>query len=216
MKIKTAIYGDISKILESQFIAKRRVVTTQIRNAGEDLKNVLRGQVVRAGLGQKVANAWRSRNYGKEASYNPAALVWSKAPKIHAAFDESSVIKARNGSKYLAIPTPHVPRRGGAGGRKYLTPVEVEADLNIELEFVAYSNGRPGGMLVAPALVQAKNKRGWRRATAKRLKAGRKAQPVIMFYLVPSARLKKALDIGGAVKDALNKLSNNLQQRFGK
>lgn len=216
MNIKTAIYGDITNYFAEKFIEKRRVVTRRVREASDWLKLELRSQVERAGLGSKVANAWRNKHYGREASYNPASLVWSKAPKIHAAFSQATVIKPVNGSRYLAIPTDNVPRRGSGTARKPMTPVEVESFINGDLEFVKYGNGRPGGMLVAPSLVRSNNKRGWRRATAKRLQQGRKAEAVIMFYLVPEARLKKSLDIDGAEQKALSKLFSSLQQDFGK
>lgn len=207
MKIWAIIANDAAKIIEKTLIERKRATTQQVRRAGIRLKDMLRSQVISAGLGQRVANAWRDKAYGSAASDNPAALVWSKAPIIHAAFDQGVIIKTRNGERFLAIPSEHVPKKTGG---KRMTPLEVESWLNGDLNFVPFSGGRPGGMLVAPQLVRSSNKRGWRKATVRRTRAGRQAEPVIMFYLVPTARLKKSLDIAGAVKTVTDELISSL------
>lgn len=209
MKITAVLVGNIAAAFEEQLLDIRRSNTTAVQRAGEDLKSKLRAQVKAAGLGDKVANAWRNRSFGKAASYNPAALVWSKAPIIHAAFNEGTVIKTKNGERFIAIPSENVPRK--AGGKRR-TPMEMEDWLNGDLDFRPYRNGRPGGVLVARGVTRSNNGRSWRKLTARRRAKGRLEDSVVMFYLVPAARLRKRLDIEGAVRDVGESLVNRLRK----
>src|SRR5689334_4097568 len=56
----------------------------------------------------KLPNTWQSNIYGKE-SFNPAGLVFSKAPEIMRGFSEGVTIKSPNGF-FLAVPTENCPK----------------------------------------------------------------------------------------------------------
>ncbi len=77
----------------------------------------MRRQVHSSGLGQRMANTWRGDVYPRsQNSIGPAGLVYTKASKIMAWFDEGTVIRSKDGW-WLAIPTPNAPKRGVGGKR---------------------------------------------------------------------------------------------------
>ena len=155
-----------------------------LEGAALSLKEQLRGQVHQAGLGRGLAKAWQSQIFpkGDTKTIHPAAVVFSKAADIHSGFDEGSLIRAKNGAQYLALPSDYVPpTRAG----RNMKPREVEAHFNRALVFRPYGKGRKGGVLIRPDLV-AVNKKSQQR------------QGMIMFFLVPQVQMKKLLDIDGA------------------
>src|SRR5690606_37756156 len=114
-------------------------VTAGVHAAGEGLQLELRQQVERAGLGSRLPNAIRINKYRSSgASMSAAAQIWTKsgAAKILGAHAEGATITGKDGN-YLAIPNDSVPRAaGGRGGRKRMSPVEVEAHFNQELRMI--------------------------------------------------------------------------------
>lgn len=204
MKLGAKLNIPVASLIESDLAAGKRGVKSAMTRATDQLKALLRDQVVSAGLGTRVANAWRGDTYPKgRDSLNAASYVWSKAPQIHSAFDEGALI-SRGGGLWLAIPTDNVPRvsSGGRGSGRPATPQQVEEQFNQDLKLVKDPN-RPGLAYLVVNVVQAKNRRGWRRATDKRLQQGRNVESVIMFYLVRQVRLPKRLDIDAAVAQVL-------------
>ena len=75
-----------------------------------------------------------------------------------------------------------------------MSPFEVETTFNADLKFAKAGNGRLIAFIEA---TPSKSARGFRPATAGRLKQGRSAVDVVMFVLVPSVKLPKRLDIDG-------------------
>jgi hypothetical protein len=73
------------------------------------------------------------------ATGGPPAFVWTKAPKIIDFFSSSKIITPLG--EAFAIPTENVPR--GARGKR-LSPIEVEARFNAELQPVKLPSGRIG------------------------------------------------------------------------
>lgn len=161
------------------------------RNAAETMatraKLLLRDDVRRAGLGEKVANAWRANVYPKSASahtHTPTVYIYTKAPLIISAFSEAMTITAKN-ARWLAIPTENTPRKG----RKPMSPVEVEARFNQDLIVLP---GRGQQALAFVDVVKAKSGKGFRRKTKGR--AGRASELVLMFVFVRQVHTKKLLD----------------------
>ena len=71
-----------------------------------------RQDVRRAGLGDRLANTWRTRVYPlRGESWHPTVHVWSNAPLLAAAHADGGVIAPKAG-KFLAIPTDNVGRKG--------------------------------------------------------------------------------------------------------
>jgi hypothetical protein len=185
VKLKLDITPDLARIMAAEIAAGERAVTAALREAGNGLKTAWRGQITRAGLGQRLANTIRSELYPKgKASLNAAALVWSKAPQIISAHDAGALIRSRNGF-WLAIPTP-AAGRSARGDR--VTPGDWERRNGLRLRFVFRRTGP--SLLVAEARL---NTRG--RAVASRSRTGRGVATVPIFLLVPQVKLPKRLDL---------------------
>lgn len=178
--IMDGVVGDLSRL--------SRGVAEEIESGVlEDLRQSTKD----AGLGQRLANTWRSRVYpvGGRPSLDPAVFVYSKAPDIIDSFDRGATIVPVNGSKYLAIPTKNVPRKGR--GRR-MTPFDVEDAFNQDLKFTKTKDGKLIAFIEA---IQAKKGNGWRQATKGRLKQGRAVKIVVMFFLIPAAHMPKRFDL---------------------
>ena len=149
--------------------------------------------MIGAGLGPRLARTWRDRTYPNKG-HNAAAMVWSKAPQIIRTFDEGAVIKSKSGF-WLAIPTKQAPKRGVGGKR--INPSNFPEHRFGPLRFV-YRRGRPS-LLVVDGVRINKSGRVGRRAKGGaftktgRMKAG--MTTVVMFIMVPQARIRKRLDV---------------------
>lgn len=190
IEVKLQIDGDIDAMMKDEYRAGERAVTATMRAAALSLKETWREQVRSAGLGNRLANAIRSRAYPQGTdSLNAAAMVWTKAPKIISAHESGVVIRARGGH-WLAIPTP-AAGKSLRGGR--VTPAEWERRTGLRLQFI-YRGSRPA-LLVAEGRI---NKRGL--AVESRAKSGRGRVTAPIFILVPQVRLKKKLNLLAAAE----------------
>src|SRR3569832_406491 len=192
MKHSVAIEGlsfdALSTVMEQ---ATARAVTGGMDAGLTGFKGDLRDQVTGAGMGVRLANTWRGTRYPQTRdSINAAIFVSSKAPDIIDAFARGVTIRPVNGPKYLWLPTENVPARvRSKGGRgKHMTPEQAEAYFNAPQENARDRNGRLFAFVEA---VTAQNGRGFRRATKGRLKDGRKAQAIILFWLRPIVHMPK-------------------------
>jgi hypothetical protein len=202
MRLAATVIGSLKADLEAEMGRTEKALLAGVREGGERLKGELRRQVVTAGLGVRLARAWRSRLYANEG-FDAASLVWSKAPRIVRAFDEGAVIRSRNGF-WLAIPTPEAPKRGPTGRR--ITPQMVERMYGRRLRFVY----RPGGpsLLVMDGMVARGGRRGGFRMASTRKASQRRGAyvstsglaTVVMFLLVPQVRMPKRLDVARAAE----------------
>lgn len=190
MKVSTTV--DLSGFRPAEAgKAIAREIGPRTAAATERLKTRLRGDT-RGALGSRMANTWRGEVYPVKRptrTLNPAGLVTSNASKVVSAFDPGALIRARNAT-YLAIPTENVPRVGRAG--KPMTPVEVEARFNQEME-ITPSLTRPGTFLLV--ITARRGKRGVREIKAKTTRGfWRQAERIVMFVLVRQVRLKPLLN----------------------
>jgi hypothetical protein len=195
MRLTAALSGDLGKLLAEEVRAAETAVTAGVRQAGEDLKAELRQQVTGAGLGGRLANAWRDRHYPNQ-KVDAASLVWTKAPQIIRAFAEGVTIRSRRG-RWLAIPTENAPRKGTDGRR--ISPSTFPEHRLGRLRLVA----RPGKvpLLVVDGLRASTGRRGgFRRASQRALGSGQGLVTVVMFVLVPQVTLRKRLDVEGAAR----------------
>jgi hypothetical protein len=196
-RLVAALEGDLKQIVEAEIHGAGQAVTRGVGRATDGLKDELRGQVVAADLGARLARTWRSRIYPE--GMETAGIVWSKAPHIVRAFDEGTVIRARRGL-WLAIPTPSAPKRGVGGKR--ISPATWPEDRLGPLRFVPRRNG---GLLVADGLRASFSRntgslRGFRRASARAKGTGQGVTTVVMFVLVPQVKMPKRLSIDPSVK----------------
>jgi hypothetical protein len=187
---------DFAKVMREAESGVARAATVAMRATTGDALRELRGQVTSAGLGQRLANTWRGNVYPKSRNgMNPAGYIYSRAPEIIDSFVRGTTIVPVNGSRFLAIPTDNVPRVGrrrGSTGR--MTPEQVEHTFNQDL---FYQRGKNGRVLAFINAVGARRGRGIRQGTARRLAQGRDLKRVLMFTLVPVARMPKLLDLDG-------------------
>ena len=167
----TALGEAVRRDLEAEAGRIAKAVEAGVGDAGEGLKQDLRKQVLTAGLGVRLARAWRSRTYPNKG-IDAASLVWSKAPHIVRVFDEGTVTKSRNGF-WLAIPTPAAPKRGVGGKR--INPSNFPEHRFGPLRFV-YRRGRPSLLVVDGVRVNASTGRVGRRAKGGDVRAHRTAE----------------------------------------
>jgi len=199
VKLATNITGSIMADLQAEMRGIEKAVAAGVKDAGGGLKGSLRKQVVTAGLGSRLARAWRSRTYPNKG-HDAAGLVWTKTPQIIRTFDEGAVIRSKSGF-WLAIPTPAAPRRGVDGKR--IDPSNFPEHRYGPLRFV-YRRGRPSLLVVDCVRVSAKTGRVGRRAKGGaytktgRMKTGMATG--VMFLLAPQVRLKKRLDVRRAAQ----------------
>ena len=194
MRLQAALTGDLGQLLQAELQQAERAVTTGVRQATLGLQTELRGQVTAAGLGPRLARAWRSRVYPESGtSLTAAGVVWTKAPRIVSAFAQTTTIRSRRGL-YLAIPTPAAGRFGD--GRRKITPVGWERRTGMRLRFVYRRNG-PSLLVADNARLtgrgQAVGNTGRRRGASFTRLQGRTTVPI--FILVQQVTLQKRLDI---------------------
>ena len=205
MKLGVAIVGSVKADLEAEVRRIERAVPVGVKEAGSGLKGELRKQVVGAGLGVRLARAWRDRHYPNRG-HDAASLVWSKAPQIIRTFDEGTTIRSKDGF-WLAIPTPSAPKRGVGGKR--INPSNFPEHRFGPLRFVYRQRG-PSLLVVDGVRVNATTGRVGRRAKggaytkAGRMKAG--MATVVMFILVPQVKMPKRLDVKRAAERWVGRL----------
>ena len=198
MKLAATIVGSIKADLQAEMRDIEKAVAAGVKEAGDGLKGSLRKQVVAAGLGSRLARAWRSRAYPNKG-YDAASLVWSKAPQIIRIFDEGAVIKSKSGL-WLAIPTPAAPKRGVGGKR--INPSNFPEYRFGPLRFVYRRNG-PSLLVVDSVRINKSGRVGRRAKGGAFTKTGRMKSgmtTVVMFLLVPQVRMPKRLDVRRAAE----------------
>lgn len=201
MHLRAALEGNLTEILKEEEKNLARAVTDAVREIETGLKEELRQQVRGSGLGEKLAKAWQSKTYprGKD-SLNAAAFVYSKAPVIHRAFNESTIIKSKDGW-FLAIPTAAAPKT--AGGKR-ITPSLYEKFIG-RLRLI-YRRGRPSLLVADNQRARTGKRGGFTKASDRAIATGRGVVTVVMFILVPQVSLRRRLNFESA--------SNNWQSRL--
>lgn len=194
-RLGLAIRGKLSEHMAAEAKAGAHAVTRAMKFTSTVGKDKLRGQVRAAGMGNRLANTWRSQVYPKSGvSMKAAALVFSRAPKIVDAFDRGVSIRSKSGF-WLAVPLPAAGKYGL--GRKRITPGGFERRTGIQLRFVYRRTGP--SMLVAEnaKITKAGNVRAnvtrSKKGTYTRL-AGRTSVPVFLLY--PQVKMPRKLDVG--------------------
>jgi Family of unknown function (DUF6441) len=187
-----------------------QATTAGMAEGGEGLLDELRDLTFKAGLGTRLPNTWKLELYPRgRTSLEPAAFVYSKAPKIISFFTVDRVITPLGAA--FAIPVSPVIKRGG----KPMSPVEVEARFNQELEARPLPSGNVGLFL---DLVAAKSRRrpGFRPATRRRVAAGRRVEKTLMFVLVRSLRSVKLLDLEASAERWGFRTVTLIEKHFGR
>lgn len=208
LSIDVGAFGrDLQRVCTAEAQRVAAAVDEEVKSGAEGLKSDLRLET-EALLGERVANAWRSKYFpNKGDARGPAGFVWSKAPKIIDFFSSSKIVTPIG--EAFAIPTENVPR--GSRGRR-LTPIEVEARFNAELQPVRLKSGRIGLFI---DLVAGRNGRGFRQGTKRRGVAARAAKPVLMFVLTRKPlRGRKLIDLAAFANRWGNRTAGNIEKRL--
>ena len=207
MRIKAAVDGKLKQYMESEFRAAEKAVTLGIREATQGLKMSMRRQVTAKELGPRMANTWRGNVYPKgQDSIRAAGVVYAKAKKIMAGFENAAIIRSRKGW-WLAIPTPNAPKRGVNGKR--INPSNFPEQRYGKLRFV-YRRSGASLLVVDNAHASYSRKtgvfRGFRKATDKAVKTGQGLTTVVMFWLMPQVKLPKLITFELEAKRWFNQL----------
>ena len=154
-----------------------------------------------------MANTWRGNVYPKgQYSIRAAGLIFTKASKIMAGFEEGTVIRSHKGW-WLAIPTPNAPKRGVNGKR--INPRNFPEHRYGQLRFV-YRRSGASLLVVDNARASYSRKtgvfRGFRKATDKSIRTGQGLTTVVMFWLVPQVKLPKLITFNTEAKRWVHKL----------
>ncbi|WP_088183584.1 DUF6441 family protein [Sphingobium sp. Z007] len=215
-------------LADQLYVTEGEIAADITKIMGEEtagLKDDYRRQVRDAGMGNRLANTWRSETYPKGGrSLNPAGYIWSNAPAIIDAFSRGAYIRPVGGAKWLWIPTRNVParRRGGSyssspkrSNGTRMSPEEVELHFNAELDIVIEGSKGFAFIDVVSGLSG-----GYRRATPGRTQgrrgaAPRKAKPVLMFNLVRGVRMPKLFDLDGPAQKRANNVARRIQAKWG-
>ena len=195
MRLEAAIQGNLNDYMKQELDAAETAVTAGVKEVTEGVKGDLRAQVISAGLGQKVANAWRDKFYPSGKSIKAAGFIFTKAQDIIYAFDYGVTIKSNKGF-FLAIPTPSAPKRGTDGKR--INPSNFPESGLGKLRFV-YRPGKISLLVVDDLRARGGKRGGFGKASESALAKGRGITTVVMFFLVPQVSLKKKLDVDAAV-----------------
>lgn len=198
MRLAAALRGDLKKIMKQELADAELAVTYGVSNATEGLQMAMRNQVLSANLGNRLSKTWRADIYpfgGR--SINTAGYVFTKAEKIMAGFERSTVITSKDGW-WLAIPTSNAPKYG-IGGKRINPSNFPESQLG-GLRFI-YRRGKPSLLVVDNARASYSRKtgqlRGFRKASDSAVKKGRNLTTVVMFLLVPQVKMPKLIDFEG-------------------
>jgi hypothetical protein len=188
---------DTAAVLKRAFDDTEKAVSEAMDEVQAGLKDELRGQVVAAGMGQRLANTWRGKRYPEgRPSMNSAAYVWTRAPDIVDAFERGVPILARN-KRYLAIPTKDAGVSHTTVKNKRLTPAIWETETGVRLKFVP----RSGHALLVTDASYVRQPSRWRRRKSFKpirtpLTGGRRY--LVIFVLVPMVDPRKRFDVEGA------------------
>jgi len=203
VRFNFTVTGDTRALMEAHIDAAERGVTRGIRKAGEGLKRDWRGQVIGAGLGQRLANTVRSLAFpARLESLSAASLVFSRAPVVVDAHDRGALIRSERGL-WLAIPIAEVQKMRGFKGldnnpRQRITPAGWERKTGRRLRFV-YRKGRPSLLIDdgTPLTRDYGTPISWHRNRAHRKRRSWKA----IFMLVPQAKLKRKMSLERASEE---------------
>lgn len=197
------IVADILGAFNQDILAEKQklvsAVQTATRAATDGLKKELRDQITTAGMGRNLANSWQSEFY-KNTGIDPGGYIYSKAPHIIESFDEGVIVRPRR-KRMLAIPTDNAPKR--INGRK-ATAWRYEKYIR-KLKYVP----RPGKY---PLLVDEYEAQTYKRKTKSGKKKGdfkrfninpepgiqENRTTVVVFILIPLAKMRRVLDVEGA------------------
>lgn len=207
MHLKAALEGDLRKVMSREVMVLGAGIKSGTTSATDSLKERLRAQVRSAGLAQSVQKAWQSKVYPKGDSMAAAGYVYSKATRIHAAFDVGGTISPKRG-QWLVIPLPAARRlkldisyaRSKGSRPRHWSDVDAAVRRFGALRQVKLRGGRM--LLVADRVTAAGGRRKVRQARGGGSVQGLGNVSMPLFLLVRRVSLGKRLDIASAARQA--------------
>lgn len=183
---------------EREFI--RRQATLATKEATNGLKKDLRQDVVGSGLGARLSRTWQGVFYDDRRD-TVKGFVYSRAAEIIESFDQGVLIRPGGGKKFLAIPTENAQKFIGQGKgkkRKSGTPANYEEKYGKgSLRFVKLRDGTR--ILVAERGIRRSRETGefksFKAPSKRALKTGTGLATVVMYILIPAAKIPKKLDV---------------------
>lgn len=207
LRLEAAIKGNLGQIMAQELADATRGVSAAVEEATDRLKESLRDQVRKAGMGDRLANTWRGSFYPNKG-LDAAGIVWSKATGIITAHDVGITIRAKNGT-YLAVPTEAGRNVGRRGRYHKISPKEIA---HLPLRLIERRNG-PSLLVLDEARITKKGrvKQATRTKTGK-LRSG--TVGVVLFILVKQTTLRKVLDVKGAIFSVYRDLPVIIQKHY--
>ena len=215
LKIELAVEGNLRREMDAELDAIAKGLTGAVKEAGALVQQRLRDQVTGSGLGPRLAKTVRLQVYPRgQLSLEPAAFIYTKAPKILNAFAGGVTIKSKDGF-FLAIPTDNAPKKGVGGKR--INPTNWPEHRFGRLRFVYRARGP--SLLVADELRASYARktgqfRGFRQASVRAREKGQTATAV-MFVLVPQVRLSRRLNPKAAGEAGQRRLASLIARNLG-
>lgn len=221
MKIGAGDFDEATAGLESDVAG---FTTAAMRDTTGQVRDAFRAQVRAAGLGDRLANAVRGVTYPKDRNaLEPTGWVYAQPSKkgrgaaaIVESYASGAYITARNGKRWLAVPTDDCPRKRGGEAS---TPAEVEKRFGRPLQFIRpndHSSQAPGmrqagvAYLAITGLALHKPSGKWRKAGAR----ARSSQTVVMFTLVPGVKKPQTVDLSEPERLAQARFPANLDKHW--
>lgn len=216
MRVGAELRGEPAKDARAFGRATVKAARQAVRVETRRLRDEMRAEIVRGGLGRRLPRSIRSKVYVNERG--AAGVVSTTAWHILETFEKGLTIRPTSGTRYLAIPTGFNRRRGQRGGRTIYQPHELQD------KFVRRS--RDGSLILFARVQRAQRKtrsgRVWDQAYVEshRLGSGRKKRSerilgygvVPMFVLKPSVRIRKRIDLERLERQAFGRLPETIDR----
>jgi hypothetical protein len=238
-RLKAAIFGDLDKMMKAALRAAEQASYKALRDTGGALVEDMRGQWRATGYEKSLANSWRLRMYPNGPSLRGTAFVFTRAPMIMRGHNDGSMISAKGGGRYLAIPTGFNHKRGFRGMREMILTPQQMVGLKDWTFVRPFKSGASKGLLwfvrVAEAARKVKGvvRRQAYAAGVKLVGSGRvrrtenilngiqmdgggaaPERAVPMFLLLPQVKLRKVLDFMGAARKRQAELPSRLAEAW--
>lgn len=192
------VLEELERDLENRALAQVRGLAIAARGLEKDLEAATEA----AGLG-RLSKAWASQVFPrKQGSLKATASIYVKGTRhtqdAMYAFTHGAIVRSKNGI-YLAIPTENAPKVGmrglGPGGKdKARDHLIAAAEARYgRLRFV-YRRGKPSLLVADNVRAHTGARTGFARASKRSIAKGHTAT-IVVFFLVPVARLRKRFAI---------------------
>ena len=207
LQLRAALAGNLPAYMQQEMDRGAKAVSSGTSKTVDWLKAELRAQILSAFGSQRLANTWRSQMYPAlpRTSLGAAGVVWSNAPNIIAAFQQSTIIKSDKGF-WLAIPSPDAPKEFAY---QRVTPSNWNDAKYGPLRFV-YRAGRASLLVVDNVKRTSAGRVSGKMQLRKNGGYKQGASTVIMFFLVPQVSLRQRIDPQSAYAEALDQLLDNV------